>query len=89
LVDIKLIFNATYEEVSRSVSGRGAGGFCGAFIGGFLVEKFGHSLDLLIAVSETLAALVVMFIPYSHNVNTIWFHYFCMGICGVTINIGN
>ncbi|XP_053398393.1 sodium-dependent glucose transporter 1A-like [Mercenaria mercenaria] len=87
MIDIKLIFNATYEEVSRSVSGRGAGGFCGALIGGFLVDRFSHSSDLIIAVSETIAALAIMFVPYSHSANTIWFHYFFTGICGVTINI--
>lgn len=87
MIDIKLIFNATYEEVSRSVSGRGAGGFSGAVVGGFLVHKFGHSLDLLVALSETVAAVAIMFVPYSHSVNTIWFHYLIIGCCGGVINI--
>ena len=88
MIDIKLIFNATYNEVSRSVSGRGAGGLTGALIGGFLIDKFDNSLDIFIAVSETFAGLAVMGIPYSPSVNTLWFHYFCLGALGAIIGIG-
>lgn len=88
MIDIRIIFQASFEEVSRSVSGRGAGGFFGALIGGLLVDRCSHSLDLLIAISETLATLAITFIPYTYNINTLWFHYFVLGVCNGVIVIG-
>ncbi|XP_060571191.1 sodium-dependent glucose transporter 1-like isoform X1 [Ruditapes philippinarum] len=87
MIDIKIIFSATYEEVSRSVSGRGAGGFFGALIGGFLVDKFSNSLDLLIALSETIAGLAIILVPYTYTINTLWFHYLILGMCNSIVGI--
>lgn len=87
LIDIKLLFSASYEEVSRSVSGRGAGGFVGALLGGILVDKFDRSLDLLVALSETVASVAVLTIPFSLGINFLWFHYFTMGACSGIIGI--
>lgn len=87
MIDIKIIFKATYEEVSRSVSGRGAGGFVGAIIGGFLVDKCSNCLDFLIALSEMIAGLTIMFAPYTYSINTLWFHYFILGVCSGVIGI--
>ncbi|XP_060571193.1 sodium-dependent glucose transporter 1-like isoform X3 [Ruditapes philippinarum] len=87
MIDIKIIFSATYEEVSRSVSGRGAGGFFGALIGGILVDKCSNSLDLLIALSETIAGLAIILVPYTYTINTLWFHYFALGVCSGVIGI--
>jgi predicted MFS family arabinose efflux permease len=88
MIDIKIIFSATYEEVSRSVSGRGAGGFFGALIGGILVDKFSNSLDLLIALSETIAGLAIILVPYTYTMNTLWFHYLILGMCNSIVGIG-
>lgn len=88
LIDIKLIFKASNEDVSRSVSGRGAGGFTGAMIGGILADRFSHSLDLFVALSETIAGFAIMLVPYSFSVHTLWFHYFILGTCGGVIGIG-
>ena len=88
MIDLKLIFNASYEEVSRSVSGRGAGGFMGALAGGILVDKFDGSLDLIIALFETVAAAVIAYVPFSSGVNLLWFHYCLLGICSGVANIG-
>ncbi|XP_045196704.2 sodium-dependent glucose transporter 1-like [Mercenaria mercenaria] len=87
MIDIKIIFKATYEDVSRSVSGRGAGGFCGALVAGFLVDRFSHSLDLLIALAETVAGLAIMTLPYTFTINTLWFHYFTLGVCSGVVGI--
>lgn len=87
MIDIKLIYKATYEDVSRSVSGRGAGGFTGALIGGYLVDRFGHSLDLLIGISETVAAAAIITAPYTFSVETLWFHYLTVGICAAVISM--
>ena len=75
--------------MSRSVSGRGAGGFVGALLGGILVDKFDRSLDLLVALSETVASVAVLTIPFSLGINFLWFHYFIMGACSGIIGIGN
>ena len=88
MIDIKIIFGATNQEVSRSVSGRGAGGFIGALIGGILVDRFGLALDLLIAMSEAVAGLAIMFAPFTYTINTLWFHYFTLGVCNSIICIG-
>ena len=88
MIDIKLIFHASYEEVSRSVSARGVGGFTGALIGGFLVDKFENCLDLIIASIEILSSVAVTYVPFSPDVNFLWFLYFILGICGSVANIG-
>ncbi|KAL4233831.1 hypothetical protein ACF0H5_008507 [Mactra antiquata] len=87
LIDIKLLFNSSFEDVSRSVSGRGAGGFTGAVIGGIFADRFSHALDLFVAVSETIAGFAIMAVPYSFSVHTLWFHYFTLGACGGVIGI--
>lgn len=88
MIDVKLIFNATFEEVSRSVSGRGAGGFVGALIGGILIDRFGHSLDFVVGVCETAAAVAIAFLPFSPSISTVWIHYFTIGFTASIINMG-
>ena len=88
MIDLKLVFNASYEEVSRSVSGRGAGGFVGALIGGILVDKFDRSLDLITALVETMAAAAVTYIPFAPDVGMLWFLCFILGACSGVANIG-
>lgn len=88
MFDVKLIFNATYEEVSLSVSGRGAGGLAGAFIGGFVVDRFSNNLDLVIGICETVAALAISWLPFAPDIETVWIHYFILGIMGAVVGIG-
>ena len=88
MIDLKLIFHASYEEVSRSVSARGVGGFTGALIGGFLVDKYENSLYLITACIEIVAAIGVTCVPFSPDVNFLWLLYFILGICASIANIG-
>ena len=89
MIDIKLIFKgATYEDVSRSVSGRGAGGFVGSLIGGVLVDKYSNNLDLFIGMSAVISSATIMFLPFSFSVHTLWFHYFVLGMCSGITGIG-
>ena len=71
------------------MSGRGAGGFIGALLGGMLVDKFENSMDLLVAVPQTVASLAVLTIPFSPGVSYLWFHYLTLGVCSGIMNIGN
>ena len=70
------------------MSGRGAGGFIGALLGGMLVDKVENSMDLLVAVPQTVASLAVLTIPFSLGVSFLWFHYLTLGICSGIMNIG-
>ena len=88
MIDLKLVFHATYEEMSRSVSARGVGGFAGALVGGILVDKFERSLDLIIAAIEVLSAVAVIYVPFAPDVNFLWFLYFVLGSCGSMASIG-
>ena len=88
MIDLKLVFHASYEEVSRSVSARGIGGFAGAVVGGILVDKFEHSTDLIVATIEVVSSFTVSYVPFAPDVNFLWFLYFILGICGSVANIG-
>ena len=82
MIDLKLVFHASYEEMSRSVSARGVGGFVGALLGGILVDKFERSLDLIIAAIEIVSSFAVTYVPFSPDVSFLWFLYFVLGSCG-------
>ena len=88
MIDLKLIFHASYEEVSRSVSARGVGGFTGALLGGFLVDKYGNSLYLITACIEIVASVGVTCVPFAPDVNFLWVLYFVLGSCASIANIG-
>ena len=88
MIDIRIIYTANYEDVASSISGRGAGGFVGALLGGFLVDKFAQHIDLQIALAQTVASVAVLTVPFSFAISFVFFHYFTLGLCGAIINIG-
>ena len=70
------------------MSGRGAGGFTGALVGGVIVDRYSNSLDLVMALCEMAAAMAIASLPFSASINTVWLHYFTLGFTGAMINMG-
>lgn len=87
LIDLKLKLNTDYENVAVAVSGRSVGLFPGCVFGGLLVDKFGKYCHLMLAVCLEVAAIVTVFIPWSPNVELLWFLCFVGGFVESVINI--
>ncbi|XP_053391772.1 sodium-dependent glucose transporter 1A-like [Mercenaria mercenaria] len=87
LIDLKIKLNTDYEKVAVAVSGRSVGLFPGCVFGGLLVDKFGKYCHLMLAVSLDVAAVVTVFIPWSLNVELLWFLCFMGGFIESVINI--
>lgn len=88
LIDLKIKLNTDYEKVAVAVSGRSFGLFPGCVIGGFLVDKFGKYCHLMLGVCLDVAAIVTVFVPWSPNVELLWFLCFVGGFVESVINIG-
>ncbi|KAL3883298.1 hypothetical protein ACJMK2_029580 [Sinanodonta woodiana] len=92
MIDLKILFNAKYEQISRSVSARGIGSIIGGFIGGFFMDRFRDWSDLLLAVFLTLGGFVLLFLPFVHDLGFLWFVFFATGIssgvANIAINVG-
>ncbi|KAK3577971.1 hypothetical protein CHS0354_008914 [Potamilus streckersoni] len=92
MIDLKILFNANYEQISRSVSARGIGSIIGGFVGGFFMDRFSDWSDLLLAVFLTLGGLVFLFVPFVHDLGFLWFVFFATGIASgvanIAINVG-
>lgn len=89
MIDLKLKLNTDYEKVAVAVSGRSVGLFPGCVLGGFLVDKFGKYCHLMLAVCLDIAAVVTVAIPWSPNVEVLWFLCFIGGLVESIINIGS
>ncbi|XP_071145046.1 sodium-dependent glucose transporter 1A-like [Mytilus edulis] len=85
--DLIIKTSSDYELVSRAISGRSAGYFIGAVIGGPLVDKLGHYCDLMIAVCLDGAAIATVIVPYCGNVSLLWFLLALGGTFEGVINI--
>ncbi|XP_013413251.1 sodium-dependent glucose transporter 1A-like [Lingula anatina] len=85
--DLILRTGTNYEEVSRAISGRSAGFFTGAVIGGFLVDKLRLYCDLMIGVSLVIMSAGSVAVPWSPWTGLIWFIFFLQGTCEGVINI--
>ncbi|KAL4239898.1 hypothetical protein ACF0H5_000697 [Mactra antiquata] len=79
--------NTDYEAVAVAVSGRSVGLFPGCVIGGVLVDKFGKYCHLMLALSLEIAAIVTVAVPWSPNVEVLWFLCFVGGLVESVINI--
>ncbi|XP_053391762.1 sodium-dependent glucose transporter 1A-like [Mercenaria mercenaria] len=87
LIDLKIKLNTDYEKVAVAVSGRSFGLFPGCVIGGYLVDKFGKYCHLMLAVCLDIAAVATVVIPWSANVELLWFLCFVGGFVESVINI--
>ncbi|XP_060573642.1 sodium-dependent glucose transporter 1A-like [Ruditapes philippinarum] len=87
LIDLKIKLNTDYEKVAVAVSGRSVGMFPGCVFGGFLVDKFGKYCHLMLAVCLEIAAVVTVIIPWSPNVELLWFLCFVGGFVESVVNI--
>ncbi|XP_045196699.2 major facilitator superfamily domain-containing protein 4A-like [Mercenaria mercenaria] len=88
MIDLKLIYNTNYESITRSVAGRGAGGFLGALIGALIVDKFERQLDLCIAIGTTIAGICIALIPHVPTTGHVWMLYFMIGCVSNAVNMG-
>ncbi|XP_060573638.1 sodium-dependent glucose transporter 1A-like [Ruditapes philippinarum] len=87
LIDLKIKLNTGYEDIAVAVSGRSFGLFPGCVIGGYLVDKFGKYCHLMLAVCLDFAAIATAIIPWSQNVELLWFLCFVGGFMESVINI--
>lgn len=87
MIDLRLIYNTNYKSVTRSVAGRGVGGFLGAVLGALLVDKFERQLDLCIAVCTTIAGISIGLVPLVPTIDYVWMLYFMIGTTSSIINI--
>lgn len=88
MIDLKLIYNTNYESVTRAVAGRGAGGFLGAMIGAFLVDKYETHLELFMAVFTTIAGLCVAVVTQLPTIDHVWLLYCVIGGSSNVVNMG-
>ena len=79
LIDLKITFNATYEEITRSVSARGIGGFFGSFLAGLLVDFLGPKKDWLLTLSQSLFTVTIMLAPFTRSLTVLWLLFFVLG----------
>ncbi|XP_053391780.1 sodium-dependent glucose transporter 1A-like [Mercenaria mercenaria] len=87
LIDLKIKLNTDYENIAVAVSGRMVGLFPGCVFGGLLVDKFRKYCHLMLAVCLDVAAVVTVFIPWSPNVEVLWFLCFVGGFVESIVNI--
>ena len=88
LIDLKLRTHSNYEAVATAVSGRSAGFFIGAVLGGLLVDKLGAYCDLLVALSLNGGAAATVILPWVHITDLLFFITLCQGTFEGVINIG-
>lgn len=88
MIDLKLIYNTNYESITRSVAGRGVGGFLGALIGALLVDKFERHLDVCIALATTIAGICIAMVPHVPSIDFVWLLYFMIGCTSNAVNMG-
>lgn len=87
LIDMKITFNANYEELTRSVSARGVGIFLGALFAGLFVDVLGPKKDWLVTLSQALFTVTMLSIPFVGSLSTLWFLFFVLGAAAGTANV--
>ncbi|XP_052240084.1 sodium-dependent glucose transporter 1-like isoform X1 [Dreissena polymorpha] len=87
MIDLKLLYKTNYESVTRAVAGRGVGGFLGAVVGAFVVDKYQRHLDLCCGVSTSIAGLCVAMVTYVPSIDYVWLLYCVLGCCSNLVNI--
>ena len=88
LIDMKITFKASYEEITRSVSARGVGVFLGALIAGLFVDLLGPKKDWLVFVSQALFVIAILVMPFAGNLGALWALFFALGAAGGMANVG-
>ncbi|WAR06806.1 MFS4B-like protein [Mya arenaria] len=87
MIDLRIRFNCTSEDVARSVSAQGFGIFIGALIGGSTVDAMGSWRFLLVTASVAMASLAVMAMPFYINLTFLWFMFLITGGAAGLINV--
>ena len=88
LIDLKTRTNSNYEDLATAVAGQDVGLFIGSIIGGFLVDKIGLYLELLVALALDVGAVGTIGIPWSPWTQLIWCFCCLQGIGAGVINTG-
>jgi MFS family permease len=88
LQDLKWRAHTNYENVARAVSGRSAGFFLGAILGGLIVDKFFRFCDLIIGVFLVIAALATIAAPWASSIELLWFLILVQGVAESVLDIG-
>ena len=88
LIDLKIITNTNYEDVSRAVSGRAFGFFIGAAIGGLLIEKLDPFCDVMLAICLDFIGIFGIVVPYLSSTSWMFFVILLQGTFEGIINIG-
>lgn len=88
MIDLKLIYNTNYESITRAVAGRGAGGFIGALLGAWIVDRFEDYWELFMALFTTVAGLCVAMVVDLPSVDHVWLLYCVIGGSSVIVNMG-
>ncbi|KAL4233829.1 hypothetical protein ACF0H5_008505 [Mactra antiquata] len=87
MIDLKLIYSTNYESITRAVSGRGAGGFIGAVLGAFIVDKYEGHLDLCMALGTMICGVSVLLVPLLPSIDYVWFLYILIGCNSCMVNM--
>ncbi|MDR2920232.1 MAG: MFS transporter [Tannerella sp.] len=83
--DIKVLLNLTDGDLGKILFAIPTGQLMMMFLSGYLVNKFGSRITLLISI--TMYALVLVFISFSNNFGTIFLVLFFFGTAANMINI--
>ena len=87
LIDLKITFNSSYEEITRSVSARGVGVFLGALVAGLFVDILGPNKDWLITLSQTMFTVAIVLTPFVRDLTVLWLLFFTLGSAAGMANV--
>ena len=87
LIDLKITFNSSYEEITRSVSARGVGVFLGALMAGLFVDILGPNKDWLITLSQTMFTVAIVLTPFVRDLTVLWLLFFTLGSAAGMANV--
>ena len=88
MIDLMLTLNLSIEEVARAFSALGIGPFPAIIASAFFTDRFGNQKNLVMAVSQTVAAISVFSVPFIKNVHGLWCVLFVTGIANTVLNFG-
>ena len=87
LIDLKITFGASYDEISRCISARGVGVFLGALMSGLFVDVLGPQKDWLITLSQTLFTVAILSAPFVRDLTVLWLLFFVLGTAAGMANV--